>query len=117
MVFCKGIRLLFGVTGSWALRIAVPAFENTPVNITVQPPTSTVITPDAQMSISDPSVRLQSIIEDFQENLASVEAEGGKEPGQARLVNSEPILGTEEEGNFTIIPPRPASAPGREGMY
>jgi hypothetical protein len=117
MVICKGILLLFGATGSWALTIAVPAFENTPVNITVPSTTSTLITPDSQMSIPDPSVRPQSIIEDFQEGLASVEAEGEKEPGQVRLVNSELILGSEEEGNFTVVPPpRPESAPGREEM-
>jgi hypothetical protein len=115
MVFCKGILLLFGATGCWALTIAVPAFENTPVNFTVPSTTSTLITPDSQMSIL--SVPLQSLIEDFQERLASVEADGEKEPGQVRLVNSEPILGSEEEGNFTVVPPpRPASAPGREGI-
>ena len=117
MVFCKGILLLFAATGSWALTIAVHAFEKTPVNLTVTSPTSTLITTDTQMSISDPSVHLQSAIEDFQEHLASVEAEGEKEDGPVRLVNSEPILGTEEVGNFTVIPPpRPASAPGRKGM-
>jgi hypothetical protein len=119
MVFGKGVFLLFGATGSWAL-LLVPAFEQTLANITVPSPTMTHIAPDTQMSLSDPSLlplRLQSVIEDFQDHLASVETPGEKEPGEVRLVNSEPILETEDEGNFTVVPPpRPASAPGRVGL-
>jgi hypothetical protein len=47
-----------------------------------------------------------------------VETPREKEPGDVRLVNSEPILKIEEEVNFTVVPPpRPASAPGRVGLY
>jgi hypothetical protein len=80
----------------------------------------THITPDTQMSLSEASLlplRLQSVTEDFQDHLASVETPGEKERGEVRLVNSQPILKTEEEGNFTVDPPpRPASAPGRAGL-
>jgi hypothetical protein len=115
-----GIRTVIFLlaNGCWALSQANPASEPPADHTTViKPPTLTLIVSETQTSILEPSrlpLKLQSAINEIHDYLASEEVGAETEAEQVQLVNSEPIVETEEDRNFTVVPPpRPASAPGR----